>query len=759
MKMTMIRYSAYRNMILSFILLTVMIIAIVCFTLFWLFSRSSAQEIGTMSETMLGQTSYAANIVKEQAMDMGNQLLNNNTLISAMYNKKIDRIQEYHAVRTLTSIQSVYPFISFIGLYNGYTNRYINNKGIAAADEQELLDTLKTQNNEMYYHLFPRTVPIPSHNGVRHTDVITFVLSPGHSSYLPQKGAIVINIDAKYLDNLIGKLKNRSSEFMIVMDGEGTVLSHTDTGRFMSSVSAVPYAKRMLTADKKSDHFVTDVDGVRSLVTYVKSEELNWYFISVNRYDAVLANIHHLKKITLMIAFAMLLLCIALSVWLTNQIYHPLKNLMKKIKENIYNDSDLKRVNEFVVLGETFSDITAKVSSMEPALSVAQKSSLLRYIKGSQVDLSNRYEAPLIGPYFGVIMLRIDGLQRFIQHNSPKMQDLIRFAICNIAQEFTEKYGKMETFVINDDEIGLLGQLQNSAYSPHLKDALATVQENVSKLFGLSLTIGIGPVVQSAEHIRDSYYGARRNTENRFFKGRGLIFDRTGATYESDTEIPYPARQETKIIEAIQQNHRESLTIEIAQFMEAMNGVAYHRALFFLNQLLVALYKQFEVSSPIAREEAKLFMELAFNLTQRETLAEVSEQMAQICFSLCDEMEARTKHKNHEVIDNIRTYISHHYARSDLSLELLADQVQWTPGYLGKMFKAHCGMPFNDYLKHVRLEKAKEMLLQTEDATNVISEKIGIYNTTYFYTLFKKKYGISPAQYRSEKLKNQMTSG
>ncbi|WP_339205609.1 helix-turn-helix transcriptional regulator [Paenibacillus sp. FSL K6-3182] len=76
-----------------------------------------------------------------------------------------------------------------------------------------------------------------------------------------------------------------------------------------------------------------------------------------------------------------------------------------------------------------------------------------------------------------------------------------------------------------------------------------------------------------------------------------------------------------------------------------------------------------------------------------------------------------------------------------------------SPGYLGKLFRSHTQLSFNDYLKKIRLEEATRLLTTTNDSIAVISESVGVLNTTYFFTLFKKTYGISPAQYREQHTK------
>ena len=55
---------------------------------------------------------------------------------------------------------------------------------------------------------------------------------------------------------------------------------------------------------------------------------------------------------------------------------------------------------------------------------------------------------------------------------------------------------------------------------------------------------------------------------------------------------------------------------------------------------------------------------------------------------------------------------------------------------------------FSDYLKDVRMEKAKELLENSSLSAKDIAVKVGFQNVTYFSTVFKKETGLSPAEYK-----------
>ncbi len=92
-------------------------------------------------------------------------------------------------------------------------------------------------------------------------------------------------------------------------------------------------------------------------------------------------------------------------------------------------------------------------------------------------------------------------------------------------------------------------------------------------------------------------------------------------------------------------------------------------------------------------------------------------------------------------------YINAHY-REQISLEQAAAQVYLNPEYFSRAFKAEVGQTFVNYLTDVRLKASVRLLENTALRVQDIAQQVGYYNASYFSTTFKKKYGMSPYEYR-----------
>lgn len=94
-------------------------------------------------------------------------------------------------------------------------------------------------------------------------------------------------------------------------------------------------------------------------------------------------------------------------------------------------------------------------------------------------------------------------------------------------------------------------------------------------------------------------------------------------------------------------------------------------------------------------------------------------------------------------------YVLEHY-QEDLSLKTLAAHFRGNAAYIGQVFKRDMDKAFSEYLKDVRMEKAKELLVRSDISAREIAMKVGFSNATYFCTVFKKETGLSPDRYRKE---------
>ena len=101
-------------------------------------------------------------------------------------------------------------------------------------------------------------------------------------------------------------------------------------------------------------------------------------------------------------------------------------------------------------------------------------------------------------------------------------------------------------------------------------------------------------------------------------------------------------------------------------------------------------------------------------------------------------------------VEQIKQYIRENYSDSGMGVDQLAREVGMTPNYLSSIFKKNTGENLSRYLKSFRMERAREMLENTNEKIGIICEKCGFVNVSYFCQSFREFFGISPQKYRDQ---------
>lgn len=107
--------------------------------------------------------------------------------------------------------------------------------------------------------------------------------------------------------------------------------------------------------------------------------------------------------------------------------------------------------------------------------------------------------------------------------------------------------------------------------------------------------------------------------------------------------------------------------------------------------------------------------------------------------------------KSQTIIEKINGYIHEHY-KENIGRNEIGAQFFLVPEYLAKMYKKKTGQNLKDYINGYRLQQAKRLLSNPEMKVSDVASEVGFDNFSYFSTLFKKEYEMTPNEYKKKKL-------
>ncbi len=170
---------------------------------------------------------------------------------------------------------------------------------------------------------------------------------------------------------------------------------------------------------------------------------------------------------------------------------------------------------------------------------------------------------------------------------------------------------------------------------------------------------------------------------------------------------------------------------------------------------LSSIFARHRLSVP--KEQQNYVTEL-FQQMSRETLSNDCYsriQLKSFLFQLltflgrCREPEEpyQTLDPDDAIIQDAAQYIYIHHSEP-LTLEAVAKAAHMSPAWFSRKFHRAVGLGFKEYLTHVRLENAAELLLTTSLSVTEIALNCGFSNGNYFGDAFKKARGVSPREFR-----------
>lgn len=273
-----------------------------------------------------------------------------------------------------------------------------------------------------------------------------------------------------------------------------------------------------------------------------------------------------------------------------------------------------------------------------------------------------------------------------------------------------------------------------------------------------SVTVAVGAVKDSVLAFSESYREAAEALNYKFILGsnQDLYFQQV-ADKEPGLES-LDCCQEAELMTAVKLGEAHLIRRHLGALIAGLREQGLSSRV-YLRMVVSSIYLHTLQMMQQAACSPEEIYDKPLNVYQRiisqQTIDGLAKELEAVLVRVADIIQVKKGRKFFQTVVRAQEYLLKNYTRDDLSLEEVANAVHMSSCYFSLIFKQEAGTTFVDYLTKVRIEKAKELLLDSDSRSYEISYQVGYNNPTYFSTLFKKYVGVSPTEFRSHLLKSK----
>lgn len=358
------------------------------------------------------------------------------------------------------------------------------------------------------------------------------------------------------------------------------------------------------------------------------------------------------------------------------------------------------------------------------------------------------------GTAIRAVILRIDRFHRLRERYGPDLP-LLHFAVANVVEEVATQAGaKALCREIDTNELAVLLAQEPGAKAIDLEALLAEWTEGFGRLFGVGLLAGVGRsgtdltgAMRSAEEAKMAMWGLQPALSN-------------VAVYEERSFRPraassLPLDRSNALRTAIDIDDVETCGDVIGQLLEALARSRDWRIgdLDGLNRTLLAVLKELG-----AHVEDAYAYSLEWDRLSGRLAAEPDPEAAQALYlgflrGISPALAGSRRRRETNALYSIRRYIEENYM-SKLTLADLSGMFFMSEEHISRAFKEEFGVNLFQYLMRLKIDKAKQLLVQSAMKTAELGDLLGFVDASHFAKAFRKHEGCSPKEYRDRSRKD-----
>ncbi|MEK8128273.1 AraC family transcriptional regulator [Paenibacillus filicis] len=732
------------------------------------------------SQKVLLQMKYNIDYLDTMIRNLTLSTYSNNDVKALMYLNEKETFEHLKVLNNLNStLVANNPFIQSIYIYNNHKHVYYSTSDGIFHNDRQLEQTLKTYSNiPLLKAIVRNTEDNPTSTDKKDNTVLSYVMYENVDSQHHMDGAVILNIKLDWLLNnikAINQMNDSVHSQLYVLDGNGQLIeadpTQSVTGTSFGASLKEAYEQSVMNqqaAPQETPGFFTkSINHEKYLISYIHMGNTGWTLLEAKPYDEVYSSLKQLLNTILFITLIILIVALLLSMSVSRGIYKPVKRLVE-VTASMDDEGDrslLPRTkDEFSYLTEVYQKSKERIHLEKKKNHGIMKLYFLRKLLFNSYslnanefdDLLRELNVSLVKEKpFLLCILRIDDYKRFLNSKSMVERELLRFAILNITTECMSQSFVVQMVDMKDDSFTMLLNVEDKEDDQEkLEQALQEAQSCIQRFYRLSVSTAVSNRIASYTEITAEYNKTVAHCDYRYVYGKGavitqaLIAEHTGGR----VDIEQVLELERKFFDAVRKSDVGKALERLETLFSNLKKLPYTDVM-YVNMHVVHHFKKVIYEMNQTREEPlSIHVNLIYReLYEAETLEEFKEHLVGILQAIGHEGKEAVGKGNIVAADTIREIVETNYSDTSLGASSLSSMLKLSAYKLGKISKEHFGMTIPEYINQVRLNKAVEWMENSKLSIQEIIRKVGIENESYFYKLFKAKFGTTPREYMAQR--------
>lgn len=574
---------------------------------------------------------------------------------------------------------------------------------------------------------------------------------------------IIIKLNIGRLQEAIKNIKWVNQGVILVINKDNTLITSTQPDFIKQPLI---YEK---IAETQNEVSYEVINGERVLVSCISSQITDWKYITIIPDKVLMEKVQYIKRFTMLTVLLWFLVGGIAAFLYARKNYMPISMLVKTlVSKTGISEGEIKNEYSFIqeTITNTINEKDRNAEMIEQQKKVLRESYLARLLKGkiesnlSIYDAFSSYDFKLYSDQFALMLFYIESCSGFSadagEEDKAKELKLVQFSIGSVIEElmaqehmnYMIEIDEMLACLVNFNQDGQDDEVNERKLFEIASEAMEIVRKKMKILF----TVSISGIHRDAAGITRAYQETLEAMEYRMVMENKKII-RYKDIRTQIRNYSYSLETEMQLVNFVKYGDYEKavkLLEEVFRYNFSNESLPIHMAKCLLFDLVSTLIKAVD---EIGMSWDNVFQDKhdpVKELVNCDTVAEMKKQMTGILQKVCGYVLKRKKNTGSKIRDGVVAFVDKHYSDSNLSISMIAEELNMSPKYLASVFRDQTGELLLDYISRFRVEKAKKLLKKGDLNITGIAKTVGFYNSNAFIRVFKKHEGITPGQYGTQ---------